>query len=320
MSSRRERRMLRSRGERYVPKKEEPQPRSTPKEHKWEATYKKYYKQLMFIPFIILLVALGILYAHYAQTGEFIDKGVSLKGGITLTVQTDKVVDAKEVQADVAKILGVEVNARAMTQAGQPVGIIIDAADVSEDELVAAVKQVIGDFESYSVEEIGASLGESFFKETMIALLLAFIFMGVVVFAYFRTPIPSAGIMLAAASDMIITLAVLDIMGVKLSTAGIAALLMLIGYSVDTDILLTTRVLRHKEGTVFTRMLSAMKTGLTMTATTMAALIVGLIVTQSEVLKQILLILFIGLIVDVVVTWLQNTGILMWFMERREKA
>ena len=42
---------------------------------------------------------------------------------------------------------------------------------------------------------------------------------------------------------------------------GIAAFLLLIGYSIDSDILLTTKVLKRRMGTLFERVKSAMKTG-----------------------------------------------------------
>ena len=41
-------------------------------------------------------------------------------------------------------------------------------------------------------------------------------------------------------------LALIDFLGIEISAAGIAAFLMLIGYSVDTDILLTSRALKRK--------------------------------------------------------------------------
>ena len=125
--------------------------------------------------------------------------------------------------------------------------------------------------------------------------------------------------MLAAASDIIVTLAIFNLTGMKLGTAGIAAFLMLIGYSVDTDMLLSARVLKRREGTVMERVLGAMKTGLTMSATTLAAISVALFFVQSEVIKQIMVILLIGLIVDLLMTWIQNVGILRWYLEKKAK-
>ena len=108
-------------------------------------------------------------------------------------------------------------------------------------------------------------------------------------------------------------------LGIKLGTAGIAAFLMLIGYSVDTDILLSSKVLRRKEGGIMDGIFTAMKTGLTMSTTTLIAIIVAFSFAQSEVLKQIMTILIIGLLVDLSSAWLQNVGILRLYLEKKEK-
>jgi len=140
-----------------------------------------------------------------------------------------------------------------------------------------------------------------------------------VVFFSFKTFVPSLAVILSAVSDITMTVATINLLGIRVETAGIAALLMLIGYSVDTDVLLTTRVVKREEGTVFDRTINAMKTGLTMTFTSIAAVTISLIFTQSETLKQIMLILLIGLIFDLLNTWIQNAGILRMYMEHRSK-
>ena len=57
----------------------------------------------------------------------------------------------------------------------------------------------------------------SFFIQTMMALLVAFLLMGIVVFIYFRSPIPSLAVILAAGSDIICTVAIFNLTGEKLS-------------------------------------------------------------------------------------------------------
>ncbi len=61
-----------------------------------------------------------------------------------------------------------------------------------------------------------------------------------------------------------------------------------------------------------------MKTGLMMNLTTVIAIIIALFFTQSEVLRQIMTIVLIGLIVDLPHTWIQNAGILRWYLERKK--
>ena len=289
--------------------------------------YEKDYKKLLIIPFVILILAFVQIGYQLATTVDFINKGVSLKGGITLSVQSDKAVSIDELREAVSgSFPAVDFNIRTITSTGVRAGTIIEAdVDVNDQEtidgLIAVVESVYGiplSEENLNVEAVGSVIGDQFFSDTIKAVLLAFLFMAIVVFFYFRILVPSGAVILAAFSNMVVTIAVVNMLDVSISTAGIAAFLMMIGYSVDTDILLSVRVLKKKEGTVVERVYNAMKTGLTMQITTMIVITIALIVTTSAVIGQIMLILLIGLIVDVINTWIQNAGIIRWYLEARD--
>lgn len=168
-----------------------------------------------------------------------------------------------------------------------------------------------------------------FFSTSAISLLILFLYPNlllliplalILIALYFIYSIPSFAVILSAFADIIMTIAVVDILGLKLSLAGIIAFLMLIGYSVDTDILLTSRLLRKKEGTVNERTWGAFKTGITMTLTAIAAAVVSLIIIYdfSDTLRQIFTIISIGLFFDIFNTWLTNASLLRWYMEAKK--
>ena len=280
--------------------------------------YDTKYKTLLLIPFLLLFISVAILGYNFATTGDFIELGVSIKGGISATLHGDFSQEIVDIESYlIEQFPSSDISIRGLSGSkGEQIGITMEITDITEPELRPVIKEYF-DIEDYSIEETGSSLGEAFFKQMLIALLLAFLLMGLVVFIAFRNPIPSLAVILSAASDMIVTLAILSLLNVKLSLAGIAAFLMLIGYSVDTDILLTTRVLKRKRGTVMERVLSALETGFTMNLTTLAAVSAGLLLSQSSVLKQIMLILFIGLVIDMINTWIQNVGILRLYLEKK---
>ena len=48
--------------------------------------YDKYYKLILIIPIIVLVLSLGYLFSFYSKTGDFINKDVSLSGGTTITL------------------------------------------------------------------------------------------------------------------------------------------------------------------------------------------------------------------------------------------
>ena len=284
--------------------------------------YETKYKILSFIPLLRVVFALIQIGAQYSLTGDFVNKGITLKGGSTITIAHIGGLDEKELGSQLSEAFPrVDITVRTITSAGKIAAIAVDS-DAQEKEEITALLKFLEEktnlkAEDYSVEVVGSSLGNAFFVQTLRALAIAFLLMGLVVFLYFRTIIPSLAVILAAFSDITITLASFNLTGIKLSTAGIAAFLMLIGYSVDTDMLLTTRVLKRTEGSVMERIYGAIKTGSTMLITTLVAITIALLFVQSEVIKQIMIILFIGLLVDFITTWIQNVGILRLYLERK---
>ena len=167
-----------------------------------------------------------------------------------------------------------------------------------------------------SVRTVGASLGASFWSQVQLGIIISFILMGFVVFIMFRTFVPSLAVIIAAVSDIIETLAFMQIFGINMSFASFAALLMLIGYSVDTDILQTTRVLKD-QAPLKDKVRRGLGTGLTMTFTTIGALTVLVISSINPVLTEIASVLLIGLVFDMINTWIQNTGILVFYAEKK---
>ena len=291
--------------------------------NKLKKIYEQKYKILLIIPFIVLILALLQIGTQTAMTGDFVNKGITLKGGSTITIDNTKSINPAELETFLQdKFNKADINVRTISSAGQTVSIAVDSDAQENSEINALTKIMVDKYklskDEYSIEVMGSALGESFFKQTFVALIIAFILMGLVVFIYFRTIVPSLAVILAAFTDIVVTLAIFNLTGIKLSTAGIAAFLMLIGYSVDTDILLSTRLLKRKEGTLMERIYGAMKTGLTMTTTTLVAITVALFFVQSEIVKQIMIILFIGLLVDLVMTWIQNVGILRLYLEKKK--
>ncbi|MBI2146512.1 protein translocase subunit SecF [Candidatus Woesearchaeota archaeon] len=285
--------------------------------------YEHKYKMLAIFPVILLVLALLQIGIQTYTTGDFLNRGVSLKGGSTITLNAESVnIQELELSLQEAFPEG-EISVRTLTAAGRVTGLAIDSAFQERptiDKVLQSLEETVDLQQSeYNVEIVGAALGASFFRQAGLALLFSFVLMAIVVLLYFRLWIPSLAVIVCAFSDIVVTMAIFNLTGVRLSTAGVAAFLMLIGYSIDTDILLTSRVLHRKEGTVMSRIYSSISTGLTMTITTLAVVAVALIFVQSETIRQIMLIIMIGMIVDMIMTWIQNVAILRLYLEKKNR-
>ncbi|MFH1308547.1 MAG: MMPL family transporter, partial [Patescibacteria group bacterium] len=259
----------------------------------------------------------------YINTGDIMRKDVTLTGGTTVTIFTGEEINLAQFKQTLIETLNEEVIVRRLQDVatGRQIAILIESKvdyKLLQPELESILGYVLNQ-ENSSVEMSGASLSESFYKQLLTALIIAFILMATVVLIMFRSIIPSLAVILAAITDVLGALAIANIFGFNLSTAGIAALLMLIGYSVDTDIMLTTKVIKRKgEGTVNSRIKSAFKTGLTMTLTSLTVMLSAYFVVQSPVLKQIFFILSAGLFIDLLATWFGNASILKWYANKKK--
>jgi preprotein translocase subunit SecF len=290
-------------------------------ETKGKNWYDKNYKRLMFIPIAVLVLSIGYLISFNSQNGDIIHKDVSITGGTTVVV-FDRGVSVSDLEIFLSEKFD-DMRIRTLSEfgTGEQKGFYVET-QADSDEILSALEDYLGytlNQENSSVEFSGASLSEGFYQQLRFSIILAFLFMAVVVFITFRSFIPSLAVILSALADIVMTVAIVDLFGMRLSIAGVIAFLMLIGYSVDTDILLTTRLLRKREGGVNERIMSSFKTGLTMTLTSMAAIAVSLSIIYgvSEVLRQIFTILLIGLGFDIFNTWFMNASLLKWYVESK---
>lgn len=181
--------------------------------------------------------------------------------------------------------------------------------------------QTIIPFTSYSYNEVAPQVGKFFLQQIRNIIIIAFIMVGLTVFFIFRSPIPAFAIIFGAANDIIVALGAMGAFGIPLGVASIGGLLMLLGYSIDTDVLVAVRILKRAEGTATTRAMDTLKTGLTMTTAAIISFstlfIVAYIVFIPTYIEIAGVTLF-GLFADIATTWFANTVLIVWYKKRKE--
>lgn len=288
---------------------------------KFEKFHDKHYKTLLLIPILLMIISFIYLGIFYANNEDYIYRDISLTGGTSVTIYAN--IDSMQIEQELSNQLE-EISTRdiydLITREKEAVIIETKSEGTETKEILEEYLGYNLTEENSSIEFTGSTLSESFYRQLLVAILFAFIFMAIVVFIIFRTLIPSVAVIISAFADIVMTLVLVDILGIKMSAAGIVAFLMLIGYSVDTDILLTTRILKRYQGTLNNRIFNAFKTGITMTLTSLLAITFALFVVKSfsPILTQIFTILVIGLCFDIFNTWITNASILKWYVKTKK--
>ena len=280
-------------------------------------------RKILMLPMTIAVIAFIILGANFLSTGSPIKLGVDFTGGAVVTVP------AVESQETITQKLAAypitdfrRVGSQDMVQFGS----------MSESDYGNLAKLVNSQFKDAGITYMGPIYSQDLLSQALRYIPISFLLMAIVVFVIFRTPLVSGIVVLCAILDISIAAASMSITGVKLSLGTVAALLMLIGYSVDTNILLTKTALTPRQTlTVDETIVSAMTTGLMMTGTTIAAILALFIAsnllylvvpsfTRMDIIADISTVLLFGLFADIFNTWITNAQAIRWYMNRPKKA
>lgn len=273
-------------------------------------------RNLIFIPIVLFAFSVGILFWNLSQTGDFIIKDIDLKGGTLVTVTSEEPIDIKLVEGRVSEKFGSSLVSGLRTSSGFGATIQVESS-VKGSDVVAAVRDAGVKITDFSEESIGPVLGNIFFEQVRNTLIAAFILMSFVIFVIYRNLVSSFGIVFASLANILTTLAFTSLLGIQISFAGFAGLLMLIAFTVDTNIVLTSKVVSHGTEGFSARYKKALVTGVTLIATIAVTMFVVLFLSTSKLLVNIAEVLVIGFLSDLVFTWILNAGLLEIYFNRK---
>ena len=273
-------------------------------------------KQAIGIPLAILAIALLITGFTFVTTGSPLHLGLDFKGGTMITFKTDKSDAALQSEFSAYPL-------QVITRDPNLGTAQLMFSDMDTATLNSLTEYLAKAYPNATQATTGSTFSASNQSDAVLGIVVAFILMAIVIFIIFRDFVPSVAVITSAFSDIMIAVALMNVFHIELTFGTFAALLMLIGYSVDTDILLTTKVLGEKKY-LEKKITSCRATGLTMTGAAIVAFLVLHIVSSYgylfglstiPVLASISTVMIFGLIADIMNTWFLNSGLLQWYME-----
>ncbi|MFB6143705.1 MAG: hypothetical protein ABEJ98_00195 [Candidatus Nanohaloarchaea archaeon] len=289
----------------------------------FDRIYEDYTKYFV-VPLAMIVVALGVLGFNYMNHPEGVfSQGLDFKGGIEVVYSAGGNFTASGIeQAFAAEGRGgVEAVRQSNVGSDGPglVSVQVPRPVMSVEEVDSIVKTTGLTGERQDSRKLSPMISQSFRTQAPIAFVLAFTIMSLMIFVAFRDLTPSLAVIFAAAGDILIALAGMSFFRIKLTMGSVAALLMLIGYSVDTDIVLSSRVLEQRKESLRERIWSSVKTGVTMSSGGIAAFSILYIVSMQIVgpseLSNIAAVMVIGLLADMPFTYFGNAIILKEYRE-----
>ncbi len=188
---------------------------------------------------LLTLLAIGLYFAHG------LNFGIDFKGGTLLEIQT------KSGPADIAALRS-QLNTLnfgdvQLQQFGGPSDVLIRIAeqpggDQAQQAAVQKVRQLFGDSVEYRrVEVVGPRVSSELLAFGTVGLMLAIA--GIFIYLWFRFEWQfSLGAMIANVHDIVLTLGFMSITQIEFDLTSIAALLTILGYSLNDTVVIYDRI------------------------------------------------------------------------------
>ncbi len=188
---------------------------------------------------LLTLLAIGLYFVHG------LNFGIDFKGGTLLEIQT------KSGPADIAalrsQLTTLNFGDVQLQQFGGPSDVLIRIAeqpggDQAQQAAVQKVRQLFGDSVEYRrVEVVGPRVSSELLAFGTVGLMLAI--MGIFIYLWFRFEWQfSLGAMIANVHDIVLTLGFMSITQIEFDLTSIAALLTILGYSLNDTVVIYDRI------------------------------------------------------------------------------
>ena len=195
-----------------------------------------------FFAFSLLLILVSL--ASLATQG--LNLGIDFTGGTLIDLKFAKPVSVAEVR-DVLKDYKLEnsvVQLAATEKTDAAPNVLIRTHVLSEAErksVLDGFSAKLGKFDIMRIEKVGATIGSELTREAIIALLLSWLMMIAYISYRFEFRFGVAGI-LSLVHDVLIVLGVFSILRKEIDASFVAALLTIVGYSINDTIVIFDRI------------------------------------------------------------------------------
>lgn len=247
----------------------------------------------------LLFIAVGLLSIGI----KGFNTGIDYTGGSLIELKLEQQVEISDVRA-VLTDAGLSQDSRVQESEGNV--IMIRTSTLSQEESGALLQGLEDKFGSYDLlrnETVGPTVGKELRNNAVLALVIAFVLMIIYVTIRFELVSGLAAIS-ALIHDVLVTVGLVSVLGLEVNEAFIAALLTIVGYSINATIVTFDRVRENmgksKKGEpldeIFHRSIMQILTRTINTVFTVVLVLGALLIFGGGTLKSFVAIMLIGVI------------------------
>lgn len=191
------------------------------------------------ISLIIIIIGIGFMIFKGVNTG------IDFKGGTLITIEMHDDFVKSDVDAIINKYAQNKYNTK-VVNGGEQVEIRLQTGALDEEQVSEMIKEIsdkysLEDSDLIGKETIGATVGNELKKKATLAVAIATIAMLIYIAIRFEMAFSVAAI-IALMHDVLITISFYAILGIQINSPFIAAILTIVGYSINDTIVVFDRI------------------------------------------------------------------------------
>jgi preprotein translocase subunit SecF len=276
------------------------------------------YKKFLLLSISLFAIFIGIILFNYFKYGYIINKSITISGGYVTLINNNYNLTNTEIQ----NILN-QMNITDYVLYSTPNIIYIESRDrINGTLLINLLNQYYNisiQPSDISIQQYSSLVGDLIFNQFLFFVILAMILAAFVIFIAFRVSNTTLNIISTILFDIIGLLAVLSITKYPIGANGFIAMLMILGFAIDNNVVLSTNMIKEKDKPFIERIKMSFRVGVLMEIIALYTLLLLYFIVPDPSVNEFAFVLSTATILDLIYYLIGNIPLYKYFEAKKEQ-
>jgi len=276
------------------------------------------YKKFLMISMVIFVIFVGTILFNYFKYGYIINKSITISGGYVTLINNNYHITNPEIQNTLNQM-----NITDYVLYSTPNIIYIESGkQINETLLINLLNQ---DYNikllptDISIQHYSSLVGNLIFNQFLFFVILAMVLTAFVIFIAFRVSKITLNIISTILFDVIGLLAILSITKYPIGANGFIGMLMILGFAIDNNVVLSTNIVKEKEKPFIERVRMSFRVGMLMEIIALYTLLLLYFIVPEPSVDEFAFVLSVAIILDLLYYLIGNIPLYKYFEAKKEQ-
>ena len=276
------------------------------------------YKKFLLISILLFAIFTGIILFNYFKYGYIINKSITISGGYVTLINNNYNLTNTEIQ----NILNQMNITDYVLYSTSNIIYIASRDQINGTLLISLLNQYYNisiQPSDISIQQYSSIVGDLIFNQFLFFVILTMILASFVIFIAFRVSNTTLNIISTILFDVIGLLAILSITKYPIGANGFIAMLMILGFAIDNNVVLSTNMIKEKDKPFIERVKMSFRVGMLMEIIALYTLLLLYFIVPDPSVNEFAFVLSTATILDLIYYLIGNIPLYKYFEAKKEQ-